>query len=213
MARGGRGGSTTAVLVALGLGAAAIACRAPAEPAPAPPAAPPPARFLPGLGTYHRPISTRSAEAQRWFDQGLRLTYAFNHDEAERSFRQAAALDPQCAICFWGVALVLGPNINLPPLPERARAAYAASRQAQALAGQASPVERALIEAVGWRYASEPPRDPIEQRKLDLAYADRMRIATKTFSDDPDVAALAAEALMDLRPWDLWQPDGRPQPG
>ena len=165
------------------------------------------------LGTYHRPITSRSPKAQRYFDQGMALLYAFNLEEAERSFAAAAAADPRCAICHWGVAMALAPHINLPALPERTAAAHRAAAQAVKLAKGASPVEKALIAAVAKRSADPPPADPEAQRALDTAYADAMREVAKRFPVDMDAQALFAEAMMDLRPWDLWTADGKPQPG
>jgi tetratricopeptide (TPR) repeat protein len=179
---------------------------------PAPPAAPAP-RLLDTLGNYHRPISSKSTQAQAYFDQGLRLLYAFNHEESQAAFGEAARRDPACAICFWGAALTLGPNINLPAIPERAQAGWRLSKKAQALASKASPVERALIAALARRYASTPPTDPERQRALDMDYATAMRDVAKRFPDDPDVGTLFAEAMMDLRPWDFWTKEGTPQPG
>jgi len=162
------------------------------------------------LGSYHHPITTSSPLAQRYFDQGLRLVYAFNHDEAIRAFREAARLDPDCAMAQWGVALALGPNYNLALDAEHNQAAYEAAQRAQALAPKASEAERAYIEAVGKRYSVEPGAD---RKALDRAYADAMRQVAHRYPDDPDAATLFAEALMDLRPWDLWTLDGEPQPG
>jgi tetratricopeptide (TPR) repeat protein len=165
------------------------------------------------LGDYHREISTRSTEAQRYFDQGLRLVYGFNHDEAQRAFEAAERADPSCAICFWGAALTLGPNINLPAIPDRAAAAYAAEQTARRLAPRARPVERALIAALAKRYANPPPTDPEAQKRLDRGYAAAMKEVSRRFPKDLDVATLSAEAQMDLRPWDLWSADGKPRPG
>ena len=162
------------------------------------------------LGSYHHPITTSSPLARRYFDQGLRLVYAFNHDEAIRAFREAARLDPDCAMAQWGVALALGPNYNLALDAEHNQAAYEAAQRAQALAPKASEAERAYIEAVGKRYSVEPGAD---RKALDRAYADAMRQVAHRYPDDPDAATLFAEALMDLRPWDLWTLDGEPQPG
>jgi len=162
------------------------------------------------LGSYHHPITTSSPLAQRYFDQGLRLVYAFNHDEATRAFRAAARLDPDCAMAQWGVALALGPNYNLALDAEHNQAAYEAAQRAQALAAKASEAERAYIEAVGKRYSLDPGAD---RKALDRAYADAMRQVAHRYPDDPDAATLFAEALMDLRPWDLWTLDGEPQPG
>jgi tetratricopeptide (TPR) repeat protein len=178
---------------------------------PAPPAAAP--KLLGTLGSYHRPISSKSTQAQAYFDQGLRLLYAFNHEESEAAFEEAARRDPSCAICFWGAALTLGPNINLPAIPERARAGWQLSKKAQALASKASPVERALIAALSRRYARTPPADPERQQALDTDYAAAMRDVARRFPDDPDVETLFAEAMMDLRPWNFWTKEGTPQPG
>lgn len=168
------------------------------------------------LGPYHRPITSRSPQAQRYFDQGMALLYAFNLEEAERSFAAAAAADPRCAICHWGIAMALAPHINLPALPERTAAAHRASARAVALLAEgkgASPVEQALIAAVAKRSADPPPASPEAQKALDTAYADAMRDVAKRFPVDIDAQALFAEALMDLRPWDLWTAAGEPQPG
>ncbi len=196
--------------------ALALGCGAPEpKPKPAPPAAPAgaPARvpLFEGLGAHKRKVTARSAEAQRYFDQGLAFVYAFNHDEAIRSFQQAADLDPRCAMAFWGVAYANGPHINNPGLDEaHAKAAWEALGKARAAVAGASEVERALIEALGARYAWPAPAD---RKALDEAYAAAMRAAWKRFPADHDVGALLAEALMDLRPWDLWTQDGKPQPG
>jgi len=163
-----------------------------------------------GLGTRSYKITTRDPQAQAYFDQGLILTYGFNHDEARRSFREAQRRDPDCAMCFWGEALVLGPNINM-PFPEEAVApAYAAAQKAQALAaGDAkNPVtarERALITALATRYSSDPKAD---RAVLDAAYAAAMAEASRLFPDDNDIAVLYAEAVMGLSPWDYWKPGG-----
>ncbi len=194
--------------ILLGLAVLAIAPAARAEDS-APAAAPAP-RLFDNLGSYHRPISTKDPMAQRWFDQGLALLYGFNHDEARRSFEEAARLDPNCAICWWGASIVLGPNINLPADPEASKAAFQALGKAVALRQHASPVERDLIDALGKRYVEVPPED---RKSLDEAYAAAMRGVAHRHPKDPDVQALFAESLMDLRPWDLWTQDGKPQPG
>ena len=167
------------------------------------------------LGTFTRKISTSVPKSQQYFDQGMKLIWAFNHDEAKRAFDEAARLDPSCAMCQWGVAITLGPNINLPALPDRASAALVAARKAAELAksGRTTPVERALIAAIGTRYSDPPPADAAAQKKLDEAYAAAMRAVSRRFPNDLDVATLYAEAMMDLRPWDLWTLDGKPQPG
>jgi tetratricopeptide (TPR) repeat protein len=162
-----------------------------------------------GLGAHGRSITTPVPEAQAWFDQGLAFLFAFNHDEAIRSFERAAAADPACAMAHWGVALANGPHINFPFVDEaHAKAAGAALQKARA--GAASEVERSLIEALGRRYADPQPAD---RSGLDKAYADAMRAVWKARPKDADIGALFAEALMDLRPWDLWTSDGKPQPG
>jgi hypothetical protein len=163
-----------------------------------------------GLGDHHRAITTRSSEAQRYFDQGLRLVYAFNHEEAQRSFEQAAKLDSNCAICWWGAALTLGSNINLPALPDRAQAAYGFERRALAHLGQASPVEQALIRALDHRYTLPPPDDPVAQSRLDTDYADAMRTVAHAYPADDDIQVLFAESMMDLRPWNFWTAAGKP---
>ena len=172
------------------------------------------AKLYDNLGDHHRAISTTNAEAQRYFDQGLRLTYAFNHEEAGRSFEAAAARDPACAICWWGAALVLGPNYNQPAGADRAKKAVALLAKAKA-APNASPVERALVAALAKRYVDPPPAadDQKGQAALDEAYANAMRDVARQFPDDDDVQVLFAESMMDLRPWRLWEPDGKPAPG
>src|SRR5262245_20486484 len=159
-----------------------------------------------GLGPIAYKISTSSAEAQAYFNQGLRLAYAFNHDEAQRAFRKAQKLDPDCAMCFWGEAFVLGPNINLPMQEPAIAPAYAAAQKAKALAAKASPREQALINALVARYSSDPKaaRPP-----LDAAYAAGMAKAAKQFPRDDEIATLYAESVMDLSPWDYWKPGGR----
>ncbi|HXL47494.1 MAG TPA: tetratricopeptide repeat protein [Xanthobacteraceae bacterium] len=158
-----------------------------------------------GLGPLTYKIATANAEAQAYFDQGLRLAYAFNHDEAQRAFRKAQKVDPNCAMCFWGEALVLGPNINLPMQDDAIAPALAAAEQARALSANASPREQALIAALATRYAADPKA---ERAKLDAAYAGAMADVAAKFPDDNDIAALYAEAVMDLSPWNYWQPGG-----
>lgn len=164
------------------------------------------------LGTWHRVITTKVPEAQRYYDQGMRLMWAFNLEEAQRSFEQAAKLDPACASAEWGVAFSLGPHINLPGIPERTKPAAHAAEKALALDTGASDVERALCEAMVKRYSDPPPADPAGQFALDSTYAAAMRDVAKRFPDDDDVQALYAEALLDLHPWDYWKADGTPQP-
>jgi tetratricopeptide (TPR) repeat protein len=162
------------------------------------------------LGTYSYPITTASPDTQRWFDQGLRLVYAFNHHEAQRAFREAARLDAQCAMCYWGIAITEGSNYNDPTNPEREQKALEAVRQAQRLAGSARPVEQALIAALARRHSADPAA---ERGTLDRAYADAMREVARRFPDDLEAATFFADSMMLLRPWNLWQLDGTPQPG
>jgi tetratricopeptide (TPR) repeat protein len=171
------------------------------------PAAKPP-ELLSGLGDHQRPITTSSPEAQRYFDQGLALIYGFNHDAAVRSFDHALTLDPACAMCAWGKATALGPNINLPLGPDVAPDAYAAAQQAKSLAPTASPVEQELIAAVAARYTETYSAD---RAALDLQYANAMREVRRHFPEDVDVAVLTAEALMNLYPWSYWTPDAKPK--
>lgn len=156
------------------------------------------------LGSMTFPITTRSPETQRWFDQGLKLAFAFNHAEALRAFKQAQAADPTCAMCYWGEAYVLGPNINWPMVPEAVAPAFAAISQAMALKGEASPREQALIEAMAQRYAADPAADRAD---LDRAYADAMTPVAERHAEDDLVQVLFADALMNLQPWDYWAPD------
>jgi len=158
-----------------------------------------------GLGALSYKITTRSPAAQNYFDQGLRLAYAFNHAEAQRAFREAEKLDTHCAMCFWGEALVLGPNINLPMAEEAVQPAFAAIQKAQALAASASPREQMLIAALSKRYAEDPKAD---RKELDAAYAAAMEKAAEKFPDDDDIAVLYAESVMDVSPWNYWQPGG-----
>lgn len=157
------------------------------------------------LGALHMPVTTVNAHAQAYFDQGLRLAFAFNHAEAARSFRAAQRLDAGCAMCYWGEALVLGPNINAPMLPDAAAPAAAAAAAAVARAQRATPVEQALIRAVARRYQGAAPAD---RAPLDLAYADAMADAARAFPGNDTVQVLFAESLMDLSPWDYWEAAG-----
>src|SRR4051812_10592808 len=164
-----------------------------------------------GTGGHKFKITTRSSEAQRAFDRGLTWAYAFAYTAAEEEFRAAAAADPDCAMAWWGVALVNGPHINFPLVPpDKAKTAWDALTKARALAPKASEREQALIAALGMRYASPQPDN---RRKLDEAYAEAMRGVWQTHPKDAHIATLYAESMMDLRPWDLWTLDGRPQPG
>ena len=150
------------------------------------------------------PVSTREPQARRYFSQGLLLTYGFNHAGAVRSFREAQRLDPKCAMCWWGEAVALGPNINAPMDDRDHAAALDAMDRAMALRDGASPMERALIEAVAHRYSRDPGAD---RAALDAAYADAMLDVARRFPGDDDVAVLAAEAAMDTSPWNYWESD------
>jgi tetratricopeptide (TPR) repeat protein len=163
--------------------------------------------LLGNLGDHHHPITTGSELAQRYFNQGLILTYGFNHELAIQSFKDALKLDPECAMCYWGIAYALGPNINAPMDNAAVPQAYEAIQQAQKLAANVSPAEQAYIQALAKRYAAEPTADRAE---LDLAYANAMRQVAKQYPYDPDAATLFGEALMDLMPWNYWTKDGQP---
>jgi tetratricopeptide (TPR) repeat protein len=164
-----------------------------------------------GLGAYSREITTASPRARRYFNQGLGFYHGFNHGAAIRAFQEAARIDPKCAMAHWGTALANGPHINFPMVPPpAATAAWKELQLAQQNAEKASPVEKALIEALSHRYANPQPED---RKPLDEAYAAAMREVWKQFPDDQDVGALFAEAMMDLRPWDQWTLDGQPNPG
>lgn len=162
------------------------------------------------LGSHHKRISTRVPTAQRYFDQGLRFVYGFNHAEAIRSFRRAAELDPSCALCYWGIALAYGPHVNAPMDRASGVAAYEAVQKALSLKSRATAPERAYIEALAQRYQADPPTD---RTRLDKAYSQAMGRLAKTYPKDLDAATLYAESLMDLRPWHYWHPDGTPYPG
>ncbi len=167
-----------------------------------------PATLMSGLGTLHHPVSTGNAEAQRFFDQGLALIYGFNHEEAARSFRRAAELDPNLAMAYWGIALAVGPNYNEAQVdPQRMRAAYEAIQQALSLAAKASEPERAYIEALAKRFSLAPNPD---LKKLSLDYKDAMGELAKRYPDDLNAATLYADSLMNLTPWQLWSEDGKP---
>jgi tetratricopeptide (TPR) repeat protein len=164
-----------------------------------------------GIGSYSRKITTDSAEAQRYFDQGLAFVHGFNHNAAIRAFKQAAELDPKCAMVHWGVALTCGPHINFTLVPpSAAELAWKEIGLAKENEKNASPVERALIDALSKRYANPQPED---RTPLDRAYADAMREVWKKFPNDPDAGVFFAEAMMNLRPWDQWTPEGQPNPG
>ncbi len=161
------------------------------------------------LGNHHYLISTTVSRAQQYFDQGLILSFGFNHAEAGRSFLEAARLDPNCAMCYWGAALVLGPNINAPMDSGAVPIAFQTLQQAQALAGQTTKKEQALIQALTHRYSEKVVTD---RRSLDEAYVEAMRKVAQQFPDDPVIGSLLAEALMDLHPWDFWTKEGQARP-
>jgi tetratricopeptide (TPR) repeat protein len=161
------------------------------------------------LGGFGRPITTKVPLAQRWFDQGLTLLHAFNHDEAIRCFEEAARLDPAACMPAWGIAFAAGPHINNPAMDEaRVRLAWEWLSRAQARTATASPLERALVEALSRRYSPDPAAD---RAPLDRAFADAMRRLAQAHPDDAEVVLLAAEAIMDVHPWDLWTIDGKPK--
>ena len=194
---------TSFLVAAIALALVACESSAPREQAAAAAPAPP---LFETFGELHRDIGSPVPAAQRYFDQGLRLAYGFNHEAAGRAFAEAARLDPQCAICVWGQALVLGPNINLPMSPDLAPQATALAKKAQSLSGNAKPADRALIEALVTRYADPAPTD---RAPLDKAYADAMANVVAHHPEDDDAQAMYAEALMDLTPWNYWT-SGKP---
>jgi tetratricopeptide (TPR) repeat protein len=167
-----------------------------------------PATLVTGLGDLHHPISTKNADAQKFFDQGLRYIYAFNHDEAARSFTRATELDPKCAMGFWGIAEAVGPNYNDPASADRFKAAHDAIQKAVDLEANATPSEKAYIDAMALRFPADSNAD---LRMAAEAYHDAMRELVKQFPDDLDAATLFAESGMNLHPWGLWHPDGTPE--
>jgi tetratricopeptide (TPR) repeat protein len=166
--------------------------------------------LLPGMGDLHHPIATSSPEAQKYFDQGLTLVYGFNHEEAVRSFQRASELDPKAAMPLWGIALALGPNINMGVSPEAEKAAYDAVQRAVALSAGAPAVERDCIRALAKRYTNDPKAD---LKQAAREYAAAMKELSRKYPDDLDAATLYADALMNLRPWRLWSLDGQPAEG
>jgi len=169
------------------------------------------APVLEGLGEHHFEVTTSSEQSQYFFDQGLRLTYGFNHSEALRAFKEAARMDPDNAMAYWGWALVLGPNLNLPMLPDPdvIDQAWEASQMAMSLREKVSPKERDLIEALAVRYVEEPEAD---RTSLDQAYMEAMGELFEKYPEDDDIATLYAASLMNLNPWSYWNPDGSPRP-
>jgi tetratricopeptide (TPR) repeat protein len=166
--------------------------------------------IMPGLGDLHHPVTTTNPEAQRFFDQGLRLIYAFNHDEAASSFRRAAELDPKMAMAYWGIAEAVGPNYNDPADPDRFEQARQAIQKANSLDANLSPSERAYIAAMAKRFPADPKAD---LRQAAEQYRDAMREVVNEFPDDLDARTLLAEAGMNLHPWGLWHVDGSPEAG
>jgi pimeloyl-ACP methyl ester carboxylesterase/tetratricopeptide (TPR) repeat protein len=164
---------------------------------------------LQGLGSHHMPVSTHDSRAQAFFDQGLRLLYAFNHAEARRAFQEAARLDPGLAMAYWGQAMTLAVNLNAPMSPDNGRLAYAAVQHARRLSVSADQKERLLIEALATRFADDgtAPRAP-----LDRAYADAMASVALKFPDEADIQTLAADARMNTVPWNYWTQDGSLKP-
>ncbi|MEK6372098.1 MAG: hypothetical protein AABO58_05330 [Acidobacteriota bacterium] len=164
----------------------------------------------PGLGDFHWKVTTKNAKAQAFFDQGMKYVYAFNHESAVRSFGEAARLDPNLAMAHWGMALALGPNINLDVDPDREKEAYQAVQAALKLSPPASAKERDLIAALAKRYSIAPDAD---LRKLSVEYSGAMGSLAKKYPNDLDIATLYAESVMDLRPWKFWSHDGKPAEG
>ncbi|MCP3982709.1 MAG: hypothetical protein GY716_25745 [bacterium] len=168
------------------------------------------APVLEGRGDNHFDVTTVSDRAQLFFDQGLSLTYGFNHQEALRAFKEAARLDPSCAMAYWGWALVLGPNLNLPMMDDVVAQAYEAIRSAVDMKEDVTPIERDLIEALARRYSEDPAAD---RAALNQAYADAMSEVFMAYRDNADVATLYAASLMNTTPWDYWTQDGQPKYG
>ncbi|QQS46203.1 MAG: tetratricopeptide repeat protein [Acidobacteriota bacterium] len=165
-----------------------------------------PAELIPGAGKLHHPVTTKNAEAQKFFDQGLAFIYGFNHDEARRSFERAAELDPNLAMAWWGIALAVGPNYNEPQVDQaRLDAAIKALEKARRLASGATAKERDYIEALWKRFAT---RDNLKRGAVE--YKDAMGEINRRYPEDPDAATLYADSLMNLTPWQLWTKDGKP---
>ena len=167
-----------------------------------------PAPLFAGMDILNYPITTKSAEAQKYFNQGLLLAYGFNHAEAGRSFYEATRRDSTCAMCYWGYAYVLGPNYNAGMEPDNYQRAYTAIQKALKLSGKSTPKEKALITAMSARYVKDPVED---RRALDSAYMVAMKAVYEQFPTDVDIAAMYAESLMDMHPWDLWDKKGNPK--
>jgi len=199
-------------LVAIAIAAGLFYGRRTSDQSPPPPspavAGPIGATLLEGLGDYSFPVTSSHPEVQRWFDQGLMLTYGFNHDAAERTYLKATELDPECAMCWWGAALVLGPHVNSGMDPADNQKAWQRLQRAIELAPRASEREQAFIRALSARFAESPPDD---RRPLDEAYAKATGQLVADRPDDLDAAAFHAEALMDLQPWDYYDEQLQPK--
>src|SRR3954462_6817832 len=174
------------------------------------PPQPKPATLMPGLGDLHHAVSTKNPQAQQFFDQGFRQIYAFNHDEAARSFQRAADLDPKLAMAYWGLAEAVGPNYNDPASDDRFATAHTAIQKAVDLSDSASAAEQGYIKAMALRFPADPKAD---RRQAAEAYHDAMRELVRNFPDDLDAATLFAESGMTLHPWGLWHKDGTPEAG
>jgi tetratricopeptide (TPR) repeat protein len=199
--------------IALGLPSQEAIAHSPSQPSPKASLAknitrPQRAPLYEGLSAYNYAISTKNPLAQRYFNQGLLLAYGFNHAEAARSFQEAANLDPNCAMCYWGLSLVQGPNINASMDKDAVSPAWSALQTAIRLSKSATPREQALIQALAKRYTPQPPSD---RKPLDLAYANAMRQVMQQYPENLDAATLFVEALMDTMPWDYWQENGQPK--
>ncbi len=201
-----------AIILALGISTLTLCESAFAQEHPehAAPAKAKSATLMTGYGNWHHPVSTKNAQAQAFFDQGLRLIYAFNHDEAARSFQHATEFDPKLAMAHWGIAEAVGPNYNDPASEDRFVQAHAAIEKAQTLAADASESDKAYIAALAKRFPADPKSD---LRAAAEQYRDSMRDVVKRFPDDLDAATLFAEAGMNLHPWGLWRADGTPEQG
>ena len=169
-----------------------------------------PVFLMEGLSDLHHPVSTGNAEAQKYFDQGLRLVYAFNHDEAARAFQKATELDPHLGMAWWGLALAVGPNYNMPVDPDREKQAADAVDKARALSANAPQAEKDYIDAMAKRFSHDTKAD---YHQLDADYSNAMRTLSQKYPDDLDAATLFADSMMNLRPWRLWNADGSPAPG
>jgi hypothetical protein len=167
--------------------------------------------FFDGLGSHEFRVTTASPVAQRYFNQGIAFLHGFNHGAAIRSFSTAIEHDPKCAMAHWGIALANGPHINFPTVPPHAaELAWKELQLAKEHAAGTTPLEQDLIKALAGRYANPQPED---RSPLDRAYADAMREVWHRHPQNADVGAFFAEAMMDLRPWDQWTPEGAEQPG